>query len=84
VAETLLSVFVTLNGSPCMSGTNLVRTIELSSEAQHALHLMDDTHEHIFLTGRAGTGKSTLLRHFRDTRPYTNNDTGGEFMGGPS
>jgi ABC-type phosphate/phosphonate transport system ATPase subunit len=73
VAETLLRVFVTLNGSPCMGGTNLARTIERLSEAQHALRLMDNTCEHLFLSGRAGTGKSALLRHFRDTRPSANN-----------
>lgn len=27
---------------------------------------MEDTYRHIFLTGRAGTGKSTLLKYFRE------------------
>lgn len=27
---------------------------------------MEQTHQHLFITGRAGTGKSVLLRHFRE------------------
>jgi ATP-dependent exoDNAse (exonuclease V) alpha subunit len=42
-------------------------TIELAPEAQAALQLFEDSQQHVFLTGRAGTGKSTLLRHFRST-----------------
>jgi len=35
------------------------------SEEQHELfRLIEDTSEHVFITGRAGTGKSTLLQHF--------------------
>lgn len=44
-----------------MSGS-LVRTAELS----HALSLLE-AGEHLFLTGRAGTGKSTLIRQFLAT-----------------
>jgi ATP-dependent exoDNAse (exonuclease V) alpha subunit len=32
-----------------------------------ALDLMEKGNRNIFLTGKAGTGKSTLLQHFRDT-----------------
>jgi ATP-dependent exoDNAse (exonuclease V) alpha subunit len=46
-----------------MDGT----TIEFDPIAKEALRLMEDTTEHIFLTGRAGTGKSTLLEYFRET-----------------
>jgi ATP-dependent DNA helicase PIF1 len=42
-------------------------TIELTPEAQVALQLFENTTQHVFLTGRAGTGKSTLLQHFRST-----------------
>ena len=42
-------------------------SIELTSEARAALKLFEATQQHVFLTGRAGTGKSTLLRHFRST-----------------
>ena len=36
-------------------------------EAQNALELMQKTRENLFLTGEAGTGKSTLLQNFRKT-----------------
>lgn len=39
-------------------------SIELTDEFLEALSLMEGTHEHAFITGRAGTGKSTLLRYF--------------------
>ena len=32
-----------------------------------ALHAMEETGEHLFITGRAGVGKSTLLDYFRAT-----------------
>jgi ATP-dependent exoDNAse (exonuclease V) alpha subunit len=42
-------------------------SIDLTPEASAALTLFEATRQHVFLTGRAGTGKSTLLQHFRDT-----------------
>ncbi|WP_353112784.1 AAA family ATPase [Microbacterium sp.] len=36
----------------------------LSDEQLELFRLIEDTSEHVFVTGRAGTGKSTLLRHF--------------------
>ncbi|SJN17142.1 putative helicase [Microbacterium esteraromaticum] len=36
----------------------------LSEEQQKLFRLIEDTDEHVFVTGRAGTGKSTLLQHF--------------------
>ncbi|GAA2909160.1 ATP-dependent exoDNAse (exonuclease V) alpha subunit [Microbacterium keratanolyticum] len=36
----------------------------LSEEQQELFRLIEDTREHVFVTGRAGTGKSTLLQHF--------------------
>jgi len=36
----------------------------LSAEQQELFRLIEDTREHVFITGRAGTGKSTLLQHF--------------------
>jgi hypothetical protein len=42
-------------------------TIELNDQFQHALEIMEDTDRNVFITGRAGTGKSTLLEYFRNT-----------------
>ncbi|MGB3076622.1 MAG: AAA family ATPase, partial [Chitinophagales bacterium] len=39
--------------------------IELNSEFQQALERMENSDESIFLTGKAGTGKSTLIDYFR-------------------
>src|SRR5882724_2444232 len=38
--------------------------LELTDEFKKALQVMEAAEEHAFITGRAGTGKSTLLRHF--------------------
>ena len=40
--------------------------IELNPQFKKALRLMEETGKNIFVTGRAGTGKSTLLTYFRD------------------
>ena len=40
--------------------------LTFSPEAREALRLMDETSESVFVTGRAGTGKSTLLDWFRN------------------
>lgn len=39
--------------------------LRMSEEALAALAVLEGTRDHVFLTGRAGTGKSTLLDHFR-------------------
>ncbi|MDD3845110.1 MAG: AAA family ATPase [Syntrophorhabdaceae bacterium] len=39
--------------------------IEINAEFQKALDVMEGTNRHIFITGKAGTGKSTLLEYFR-------------------
>jgi len=39
--------------------------IELNPAFLAALEVMEGTDRHVFVTGRAGTGKSTLLDHFR-------------------
>ncbi len=41
--------------------------IELNDQFRHALELMEHTSNNAFITGRAGTGKSTLLSYFRNT-----------------
>nr|WP_275444970.1 AAA family ATPase [Microbacterium aurum] len=35
----------------------------MSPEQEELFRLIEDTREHVFVTGRAGTGKSTLLQH---------------------
>ena len=40
--------------------------IDFNPEFQGALALMEDSQRNILITGRAGTGKSTLLTYFRD------------------
>lgn len=40
--------------------------LEVTEDFQRAFNLMEQTRDHIFITGKAGTGKSTLLRFFRD------------------
>lgn len=39
--------------------------IELNDQFKQALRLIEHTQQSIFITGRAGTGKSTLLSYFR-------------------
>lgn len=39
--------------------------IEINLQFAEALRLMEETGNNIFITGRAGTGKSTLLEYFR-------------------
>ncbi len=39
--------------------------IKISKDFKRAFQLMNETDLHLFLTGRAGTGKSTLLTYFR-------------------
>ncbi|GJM32241.1 MAG: hypothetical protein DHS20C18_12420 [Saprospiraceae bacterium] len=41
--------------------------LELNSDFQYALDLMEKEGQNLFVTGRAGTGKSTLLQLFRNT-----------------
>jgi len=39
--------------------------IEITDEWKEILNLLENTQENMFITGRAGTGKSTLLQYFR-------------------
>ena len=41
--------------------------IDLNDEFQHAIDLIEQDSPCLFLTGKAGTGKSTLLHHIRET-----------------
>ena len=48
-----------------MSKTKELPLIELNEQFKKALDILENTHKSIFITGRAGTGKSTLLDYFR-------------------
>ena len=39
---------------------------KLSDEQEFLFRVMEQTQQHLFITGRAGSGKSVLLRHFRE------------------
>lgn len=43
-----------------------LEAVKLSEEQQHLFDYIESTQNHIFVTGRAGTGKSTLLSYFID------------------
>jgi hypothetical protein len=42
-------------------------TLTFNAEGQAVLNTLEKTSGHLFITGRAGTGKSTLLQHFRES-----------------
>lgn len=43
-----------------------LKKIEINEQFKRALDLMENTDKNVFITGRAGTGKSTLLEYFRN------------------
>ena len=54
-----------------MAKTKTPVEIDFNPEFQCALDMMEETNKNIFITGRAGTGKSTLLNYFRDNTKKT-------------
>jgi ATP-dependent DNA helicase PIF1 len=50
-----------------MNKTTKPVEIDMNPEFQRAITLMEGTQNHVLITGRAGTGKSTLLSYFRDS-----------------
>jgi ATP-dependent exoDNAse (exonuclease V) alpha subunit len=40
--------------------------LDFNAEFSRAFDLLENSRDHIFITGKAGTGKSTLLEYFRD------------------
>lgn len=40
--------------------------IKLSAEQAYLFKVMEETNQHLFITGRAGAGKSVLLRYFKE------------------
>ncbi len=45
----------------------LASSIEINDRFKEALAWMEDSDRSVFITGKAGTGKSTLLEYFRET-----------------
>ncbi len=43
-----------------------MQNIEINEQFKKALDLLEKTNKNVFITGRAGTGKSTLLDYFRN------------------
>ncbi|MBF0217489.1 MAG: AAA family ATPase [Candidatus Omnitrophica bacterium] len=43
----------------------MFKNLDLNDEFNRALDLLENTRAHVFISGRAGTGKSTLLEYFR-------------------
>ena len=41
-------------------------TIEINSQFEHVLNFVNQTNKPIFLTGKAGTGKTTLLKYIKE------------------
>ncbi len=42
--------------------------IDLNEEFLRALNLAENTNKNLFITGKAGTGKSTFLNYFREKK----------------
>ena len=40
--------------------------LEITDDFQKAFDLLDKSNDHLFISGKAGTGKSTLLQYFRE------------------
>jgi ATP-dependent DNA helicase PIF1 len=45
---------------------NIPKDFQLTPEFSKALDLMENSKQHLFITGNAGTGKSTLLQYFKE------------------
>jgi ATP-dependent DNA helicase PIF1 len=41
--------------------------VEVNDKLESVLRLMNEVSENVFIIGKAGTGKSTLLKYFRET-----------------
>lgn len=48
-----------------MTHLRLPLNLDFNDQFARAFHLMESTNKNIFITGKAGTGKSTLLQYFR-------------------
>ena len=43
-----------------------MRRVEFGHQAQQVLQALCTGNDHFFITGRAGTGKTTLMKHFKE------------------
>jgi ATP-dependent exoDNAse (exonuclease V) alpha subunit len=43
-----------------------MQALDINSDFKRALDVMETTNKNVFITGKAGTGKSTLLNYFRE------------------
>jgi ATP-dependent exoDNAse (exonuclease V) alpha subunit len=50
----------------CSSKEKKESQLELTPEFRTTLEILENSEKSVFITGRAGTGKSTLLEHFRN------------------
>src|SRR5258706_371735 len=65
----LIEIFAsTVDGSVIITTYSQYKmpTINFDRKSLQVLDLLENKNEHVFLTGNAGTGKSTLLDHFRN------------------
>ena len=46
------------------TNTELPKDLKLTKEFLEAFKVMNETSKNVFITGNAGTGKSTLLEYF--------------------
>jgi ATP-dependent exoDNAse (exonuclease V) alpha subunit len=51
-----------------MTSTNF-ETLDFNPSFKRALDLLEQSQKHVFIMGKAGTGKSTLLNYFKETTP---------------
>ena len=63
--KTMAKIDAEKNGSDVKSSIKKI-DIELNEDTLTALNLMESTNENIFLTGKAGTGKTTLIKYFKE------------------
>jgi ATP-dependent DNA helicase PIF1 len=72
--------FILIDGPPAVASRRVFRknahvkknrasAIEINPGFRRALDIMEGTNHHVFITGKAGTGKSTLLELFRSQTP---------------
>ena len=58
---------------PLETNTELPKDLKLTKEFLEAFKVMHETSKNVFITGNAGTGKSTLLEYFREKTKKTAN-----------